>query len=1146
MVSKLRLAAASLALLAAARLSAQTTVTWSGGFPNYLYSSASNWGSGATPLGDGTENLQFTDASSGDLQLDTNAAFLGVQVNTGSQADNFKIKNSGGTLSIGAGGITVQGTGEVQSGLTISANVALGANQTWAVTDNLGMLGVYGVISGNYGLTLQGNGEVVDFSLGNSSNSFTGGVHLEQSGSVLYAATGALGSGALLLDDNTTLAPWGNTATFSNAVTIGSQGGTAAVYFGGNNGGESSLTLTGAVTLNDSDLEISVLPNSLLTLSGNLNGYTSGVCLDFGSAFPSGLTGPAGQNGIAIVGGNITNVNRLDLEDNVSVILAASSPSSGTSQISTLGDIGVTTGQAYLGLASTYNPAGYVTGFLGWLNSSGSAGNFHGTLGFDTLSGTMATFSDPIDLTNFTAAPFAGLGSATSAILGTAAVITPPGGATGTTYPFGGGGGTLVVQSDLPDGSVPRNLVLSAGGAPLTLVLSGNLTYTGGTSVTGGALIFNTPPPTSGTLTLGSSGWTSAGYIGSLTTSGYSDGNSNIQSFVDLAGHLGTGVVGFDGNGTQRTVTSPVSLADEGLGNNVFLGSATSVLYSGTITPNTAGSYQFSGVKGGTVEVSSSLTGASDSVTVGLPVPMESFNPATGSNSVSTVILSGNNTYAGPTTLNSGNLDVTNSNSIGTGTLIEPSPQVNSPTGWQATLEATVGPVTLANNIEVSNGGLSLNPGSSNLLTLTGLISDYVENNGTLGIFGPVNLSGANTYSGGTVIQGATVNVGSDTGLGTGSVTIQGGSTVNFNSLNPVLATLGSSMTQIYQSTVSFSGSPIINSLQMAQSTINFNGALATINGMSGDGPGSTNIINLATGTALVIDTEETLNGNNGSTFNGTINGGSTSTLDVIGGGSMELRGSNTYGGGMTVGPTTVVIVGSNGALGTGPVTVEANGALALNNGINVSNPITLQSGSPGAGLAGFGTFSTTAGITFSGGSGVDPGRGNISGSGSGTLIPIPGTLTFGSSTPVTFGPGGLYLFSITDATGAAGSGYGTIRAQGGLNITASAGTPFDIYLFSYDPTTGQTGNALNFSAAGTYSWTLATASSITNFNPAYFSVLTTNFSNPTGIGTFYVSESGNDLMLNFTPVPEPSTWALVAAGAAAIGIGAAWRRRRA
>ena len=112
------------------------------------------------------------------------------------------------------------------------------------------------------------------------------------------------------------------------------------------------------------------------------------------------------------------------------------------------------------------------------------------------------------------------------------------------------------------------------------------------------------------------------------------------------------------------------------------------------------------------------------------------------------------------------------------------------------------------------------------------------------------------------------------------------------------------------------------------------------------------------------------------------------------------------------------------------------------------------------------------------------------------------------------------------------------------LAITATNLTPFQIVLYSYDPSTQQTGNALNFNMASSYSWTLVSAGSITGFNAADFAFNMSNFTNGIGSGSFYVSQSGNDLMLNFTPVPEPSAWAMMACGLFALA-GAAVRRRR-
>jgi hypothetical protein len=66
-------------------------------------------------------------------------------------------------------------------------------------------------------------------------------------------------------------------------------------------------------------------------------------------------------------------------------------------------------------------------------------------------------------------------------------------------------------------------------------------------------------------------------------------------------------------------------------------------------------------------------------------------------------------------------------------------------------------------------------------------------------------------------------------------------------------------------------------------------------------------------------------------------------------------------------------------------------------------------------------------------------------------------------------------------------------------------------------------------------------------FDPAKFfldvSLFQTNLGTGHDAGAFALSLSGNNLMVNFTAVPEPSTYALMALGLGIIGW-TVWRRR--
>ena len=442
-------------------------------------------------------------------------------------------------------------------------------------------------------------------------------------------------------------------------------------------------------------------------------------------------------------------------------------------------------------------------------------------------------------------------------------------------------------------------------------------------------------------------------------------------------------------------------------------------------------------------------------------------------------ILSGNNTYAGTTTVSNGTLIAQNGSALPNLSTVD---MANLGTAQlQITHSEQVGALngggTLGGNISLSNG-VQLTTGSNDTSTSYGGVISGIGASLLKRGTGNQTLSGENSFSGGVTIQNGTLRVsapdaaGTYNMLGTGPVMVNSGANLTF-------FTGSTSNNHTYNNNINLNGA----TLQFEDGTTILPGPIAltgnnTFHGVWNDKNLQAN--GVISGTGGVLKTgDASLLMNNANTYAGdtTITGGEiligvnpvgsvgAITSSATGRGTVRLNGGAMYSNGATardvLNPVEVL---QNSTLGDGTnngaltlkAAVHLGGAINSPRQLTINSPVEIQNNMTGGTLvgltkAGTSTLTLTASGGWNGdlsviggtfqltGGGTLSNIGNTNVSGAGTTLRInnsagqlrTSSITLGASTNLNLEAGTLRTNGITLAAGSAFTwGAGTLTMQ--------------------------------------------------------------------------------------------------------------------
>lgn len=720
-----------LALLTA--LPAHSANIWDGGGANTNIDTANNWDDNVTPLlTGGTSVLTFGTGGTA-VNLNTAVDIAGLVFNRSS--GSFTLNSGGGSLSLGASGITATNTSGSQATYISNVGATLTANQTWSSSNTPGASVIRfqgGAITGDYSITKTGNG-TVDFN-NTVANTFTGN-YSALGGQTNIASTATLGSSAgnliisndaRVLHNNT-----GGAKSFDRAVIVngsllssehfGFSGNTAVSAVSWDVNSNISLDFTGAVGLTIPLSQTDATFDGTITSTG-----TTARNVDFRVRNDGNFTRTVNVNGA------------IDLNNGQFLV-------SGRSQ----------TGETHASIVSV-NTTGNDIGMVRIDSDANRRTTIRfGANQFANSNATLTINRGIVDLngTNQTFGLVTGL--AAVGTFGPDAVITN-GNSTASTLTVGSGvtgaQTEASMQGVIQDGVGTISLVKTGAGIQ---VLTGNNSWSGSTTISSGTLRIGNATTTG---TLGSADVTNNGTLEFRRSNAY-----NVTNVISGTGNVtqsGAGTTTLNGANSYSGVTTISAgvleasvLANGGANSSIgsssnandrlIFGSPTATLrYTGSGNVTTDRGFTLSSGGGGTIESSGTGTLSFDN-TVGINYGVSNQARAFTLGGTNT----GNNTF-GKVLANNGS-GVTSLTKAGTGRWVLT--QVNTYNGTTTVNAGTL--VVSAGNIN-NTSGISVSGSSSRFIyeSSTGLNRNVtLASGGSLRYNSSANYSGALTFTNGTL-----------------------------------------------------------------------------------------------------------------------------------------------------------------------------------------------------------------------------------------------------------------------------------------------------------------------------------------------------------------------------------------------------------